>query len=173
LICVNAGSAALASNEALTICSPFEAFIASNQKQRTTQMTGKILCATDGELHSDIPVTFAARLSTALGAKLSLIAVNILVTDVRSGSYRLWADEKEKEVADHAVETAKKAGAPSVEIVKAVGRDPAAVIVDYAEKNGFDHIVVGSPRTGVARLVLGSVAAEVAAKAHCPVTVAR
>jgi hypothetical protein len=48
-----------------------------------------------------------------------------------------------------------------------------AVIVDHAEKNGFDHIIVGNPRLGVARLVLGSVAAEVAAKAHCSVTIAR
>ena len=135
-------------------------------------MTKNILCATDGEPHSDIPITLAAQLAAKLGAKLTVVAVNILVFDAKGGSYHLWTDEKAKEVADRAAASAKKAGA-TADIVIAIGRDPAAVIVDYAEKNGFDHIVVGSPRVGVARLVLGSVAAEVAAKAHCPVTVAR
>ncbi|HXQ39764.1 MAG TPA: universal stress protein [Candidatus Udaeobacter sp.] len=136
-------------------------------------MTKKILCATDGEPHSDIPITLAAQLAARTGAKLSVIAVNILVLDAKSGSYHLWTDDKQKDVIDRAIAVAKTAGAPAAEVVKATGRDPAAVIVDYAEKNGFDHIVVGSPRVGVARLVLGSVAAEVAAKAHCAVTVAR
>ena len=135
-------------------------------------MTKKILCATDGEPHSDIPITLAAQLAAKLGANLTVIAVNILVFDAKGGSYNLWAEERLNEIAAHAAEAAKKAGAPA-EVVRAFGRDPAAVIVDYAEKNGFDHIVVGSPRIGMARLVLGSVAAEIAAKAHCPVTVAR
>jgi nucleotide-binding universal stress UspA family protein len=136
-------------------------------------MTSKILCATDGEDHSDTPVTFAAELAVKLGAGLSIIAVNILIVAPRSGSYHLWSEERLAEVVEHAAALARKAGAPSVEIVKATGRDPAAVIVDFAEKNGFDLVVVGSPRVGVARLILGSVAAEVAAKAHCSVTVAR
>jgi nucleotide-binding universal stress UspA family protein len=135
-------------------------------------MTSKILCATDGEAHSEIPIALAAEMASRLGAKLSIIAVNILVTDVRSGSYNLWSDEKLAEVVEHAAAVAKKGGV-AAETVKAYGRDPAAVIVDFAEKNGFDHVVVGSPRVGIARLILGSVAAEVAAKAHCPVTIAR
>jgi len=143
------------------------------RKSKVIETTSKILCATDGEPPSDIPVTLAAQLAAKLGAKLSIIAVNILVFDARGGSSHLWTDEKLADVVDRAVKTAKTAGALTVEAIKAFGRDPAAVIVDYAEKNGFDHIVVGSPRIGIARLVLGSVAAEIAAKAHCPVTVAR
>jgi hypothetical protein len=52
-------------------------------------MTSKILCATDGEPHSDVPVTFAAKLAAKLGAKLTIIAVNILVADARAGNYQL------------------------------------------------------------------------------------
>jgi len=136
-------------------------------------MTSKILCATDGEAQSDIPVTFAAEMAAKLGASLSVIAVNILIVAPRAGSYYLWPEERVQEVVQHAAQLAGKAGMPGAEIVKATGRDPAAVIVDFAEKNGFDHVVVGAPRVGVARLVLGSVAAEVAAKAHCAVTIAR
>ena len=136
-------------------------------------MTSKILCATDGEPHSDVPVTFAAKLAAKLGAKLTIIAVNILVADARAGNYQLWSDEKLKDVVGKAAAIAQAAGFAAAETIQALGRDPAAVIVDYAEKNGFDHIVVGNPRVGIARLVLGSVAAEVAAKAHCSVTIAR
>ena len=136
-------------------------------------MINKILCATDGEPHSDIPVTLAAQLAAKLGCKLSIIAVNILAVDVRAGSYTLWADDKLRKVVDRAADVAKTAGFPSADTVPAIGRDPAAVIVDYAEKNGFDHFIVGNPRIGVARLILGSVAAEVGAKAHCSVTITR
>jgi len=136
-------------------------------------MTKKILCATDGEAHSDVPVARATEMAAELGAKLSIIAVNIRGTDGRGTNYHLWTKEKLDEVVEHAAEVAKKAGMPAAETVKAFGRDPAAVIVNYASSNGYDHIVVGSPRVGIARLVLGSVAADIAAKAHCPVTVAR
>lgn len=136
-------------------------------------MTKKILCATDGEPHSDIPVARASEMAVELGAKLSIIAVNIRSTDGRGTSYSLWTEEKLDHAVEHAAEVAKKAGMPAAETVKAIGRDPATVVVNYAESNGYDHIVVGSPRTGVARFVLGSVAADIAARAHCPVTVAR
>ena len=53
-------------------------------------------------------------------------------------------------------------------------RDAAAAVVQYAEENGFDHIVVGTgDKRGLSRLVLGSVAADIAARAHCTVTIAR
>jgi nucleotide-binding universal stress UspA family protein len=50
----------------------------------------------------------------------------------------------------------------------------AAGIVDSARELGSDLIVVGSHgRTGVQRLVLGSVAAKVVAESTIPVLVAR
>jgi nucleotide-binding universal stress UspA family protein len=97
--------------------------------------------------------------------------VNILAVVDRAGSYTLWTDDKLRKVVDRAA--AKTAGFPGADTVPAIGRDRAAVIVDYAEKNGVDHFIVGNPRIGVARLVLGSVAAEVGAKAHCSVTITR
>jgi nucleotide-binding universal stress UspA family protein len=136
-------------------------------------MTSKILVATDGEPNSGIPVAFAARLAAKLNAKLSIIAVNVLLYNARGGSSHLWTDERLGEILQEAIRTAAKAGVPSAEVVSAVGTYPSSTIIDHAEKNGFDHIVVGSPRVGAARLFLGSVATEVVAKAHCPVTVAR
>jgi len=51
---------------------------------------------------------------------------------------------------------------------------PAGTIVEYAEDEGFDHIVMGSHgRSGVSRILLGSVAETVVRRATMPVTVAR
>lgn len=56
-----------------------------------------------------------------------------------------------------------------------VGR-PARVIVEYAAEadNGIDHIVMGSHgRSGVSRILLGSVAETVVRRSNVPVTVVR
>jgi len=133
----------------------------------------KVLCATDGADHSSAAVELAADLAAKFQAPLALIAVNILISEGRGGSHPLWDDEQFDAILESAKATAGRRGVPAVETVKLIARDPAAAIVDYADKNGFDHIVVGTPRRGMARFVLGSVAAEIVAKAHCPVSVAR
>ncbi|GGL49806.1 universal stress protein [Halocalculus aciditolerans] len=54
-----------------------------------------------------------------------------------------------------------------------VGR-PSRTIVDYAEENDFDHIVMGSHgRSGVSRILLGSVAEAVVRRSPVPVTIVR
>ena len=136
-------------------------------------MTTKILCATDGSAHSDAALIAAAELAAKFGAPLSLIAVNIQVPEGRGRTHPLWNDQEFDEILASARRKAASHAAVQVETVKAVGRNPTDVIVDYADRNGFDHVVVGTPRKGVSRVVLGSVAAAVVAKAHCPVTVAR
>lgn len=52
--------------------------------------------------------------------------------------------------------------------------NPSQVIVEVADEAEFDHIVMGSHgRTGVSRILLGSVAESVVRKATVPVTVVR
>ncbi len=47
-------------------------------------------------------------------------------------------------------------------------------IVDYAEKNRIDMIVIGSRGlSGIKKMLLGSVASGVVTYAHCPVLVAK
>lgn len=49
---------------------------------------------------------------------------------------------------------------------------PSDVITQYADDNGIDQIVIGSHgRSGTRRLLLGSVAEEVARKVSIPVTI--
>jgi nucleotide-binding universal stress UspA family protein len=50
----------------------------------------------------------------------------------------------------------------------------AGGIVDYAEENKIDLIVIGTRgRTGFKKLLLGSVASHVVTYAHCPVLVVK
>lgn len=51
---------------------------------------------------------------------------------------------------------------------------PAETILGYADEHGIDHIVMGSRgRSGLSRLLLGSVAETVVRRSSVPVTVAR
>lgn len=137
-------------------------------------MTTKVLCATDGTEHSLHAIQLAAQMSAKLGAKLSICAVNVARGGARGPLIYSWDDDEVKRVLDSAAAEARKAGATAVDELALRSREAAAAIVQYAEENGYDHIVVGTgDKRGVSRLVLGSVAADVAGRAHCSVTVAR
>ncbi len=51
--------------------------------------------------------------------------------------------------------------------------DPAVAILEFAEANHIDHIVIGARQNSLKRTLLGSVSAKVAAEADCTVTVVR
>jgi len=59
----------------------------------------------------------------------------------------------------------------TVHVLEAV--DPAAAILEFAAVNHVDHIVIGARQHSLARTLLGSVSAKVAAEAPCTVTVVR
>src|SRR5579863_955964 len=51
--------------------------------------------------------------------------------------------------------------------------DPAGAILEFAEANHIDHIVIGAGQNSFPRLLLGSTSAKVATEASCTVTVVR
>lgn len=53
------------------------------------------------------------------------------------------------------------------------GPDPAHVLIEYANSNRVDHIVMGARTSSAVRRYLGSVSAHVVAEANCNVTVVR
>jgi eukaryotic-like serine/threonine-protein kinase len=59
----------------------------------------------------------------------------------------------------------------TVHVLEAI--DPAAAILEFAEANNVDHIVIGARQNSLRRTLLGSVSARVAAEAVCTVTVVR
>ena len=59
----------------------------------------------------------------------------------------------------------------TVHVLEAV--DPAAAILEFAQNNRIDHILIGARQSSLLRTLLGSVSAKVAAEAPCTVTVVR
>jgi len=59
----------------------------------------------------------------------------------------------------------------TVHVLEAV--DPASAILEFAEVNHVDHLIVGARQDSMLRSLLGSVSAKVAAEANCTVTVVR
>ena len=59
----------------------------------------------------------------------------------------------------------------TVHVLEAI--DPATAILEFAEANHVDHIVIGARQSSLVRSLLGSVSAKVAAEASCCVTVVR
>jgi protein-serine/threonine kinase len=51
--------------------------------------------------------------------------------------------------------------------------DPASAIIDFAHRNGVDHIVMGARGSSALRRYLGSVSGQVVAESDCTVTVVR
>ncbi len=89
--------------------------------------------------------------------------------------WREWHEEaqtKADEVFDEARDIADEHGG-SIETVLEFG-DPDDIIVEYAEENDVDRIVMGSHcRRGAERFLLGSVAERVVVRAPVPVMIVR
>ncbi len=137
-------------------------------------MTSKILCPTDGSDHAAIGIILAAEVAKATGGHLTLCAVNIAHGGVRGPTISHWRKEEVEKLLASAEATARSEGAADVGVVEVIAREAAPAIIGYAEQNGYTHIVMGTgDKRGLQRLVLGSVASEVATRAHCTVTIAR
>jgi nucleotide-binding universal stress UspA family protein len=118
---------------------------------------GEILVATDFSDSADAAVDVAVRYARALRTRLHLLHI---FTAEALGVTVLLA------------EAAARAGPDIPVIVAATGGDPAEEIVRYARGHSIDLIVVGTHgRTGVSRVLLGSVAERVVRSARCPVLV--
>jgi nucleotide-binding universal stress UspA family protein len=142
-----------------------------------------ILLATDGSPSSDHAVALAVGLARQHGSKLTAVFAAdpypyLGVGEVNPMGFQAYMSAAQEHAAKaHAKVDAlcKEGGAPinlQVRLVEEVAA--ATAIVQTAKAEGADLIVVGSHgRTGIARLMLGSVAGKVVAESPIPVLVAR
>lgn len=123
----------------------------------------RILLATDGSEHS------AAAGEVALGvAKQCGLPVTVVSATTRSHSEERKAEAKAS--VDRKVAALQAAGIQSNGVI-AEGR-PDDVVIETTAKEDADLIVVGSHgRTGLMRLVLGSISERIMGQAQCPVMV--
>jgi len=134
----------------------------------------RILVAIDGTEHSKIAVSYAIHLASLTKTELVVALVNVAIGGVRGPLLYSFADEEAAKIVSQAADKARRAGIKTVKEVVIASREADSGIVQYADEKKVDHIVVGTgEKRGVSRLVLGSVAGDIARRAHCTVTVAR
>jgi nucleotide-binding universal stress UspA family protein len=134
----------------------------------------KILCPVDGSAQAAKGLAHAAELAKLKGAHLTICAVNLATGGARGPTTNIWSDAEADALLAKAEAEAKAMGATDVGTAVLIAREAAPAIVIYAGETGASQIVMGTgDKRGVKRLVLGSVAAAVAAQAGCSVTVAR
>jgi len=141
-----------------------------------TKVFEKILIATDGSEKNQPAVKKGLALAREFGSTVYVVYVvdDVTITSAEAGAligdlYTTLNKEGEK-----ALENAKQiADGQKVETSILSGR-PAKVITEFAVKNKVDLIVVGSlGKTGLTRLVLGSVAESILRMADCMVLVVK
>ncbi|MCL2032669.1 MAG: universal stress protein [Methanomassiliicoccaceae archaeon] len=138
----------------------------------------KILVPTDGSEFTKYAVDIAVELAELSKGKVT--ALYVLDRTVYANSPMDTAlvnvyDALEKEGTLATSYVTEKANAAGVEVEeKLVEGVPSKVILQEAETGEYDIIVMGSlGRTGISKLLMGSVAEKIVQNAKCPVMVAK
>jgi nucleotide-binding universal stress UspA family protein len=140
----------------------------------TTLGWGKILVATDGSKFSGIAINKAIDFAKAYGGSLVVVSV----VDVPAEFYAeapQAVDDMVRKAKEYTSAVRKQAEAAGVKAETYVGEAEAfEAIVKLAKDEGVNMIVVGSHgRTGLRRLLMGSVTEKVIGHAPCPVLVVK
>jgi nucleotide-binding universal stress UspA family protein len=147
----------------------------------------KILVAIDGSENSMKAAVYAIDIAKKDNSQLIALTVLDVSTPRRVSSYFITAptyglielEEKRKEAQQWLDKFEKLAAKENnVKLKSEIIEDPisrvGSAIVDYAERENVDLIVIGSRgRTGFKKMLLGSVASDVVTYAHCPVMVVK
>lgn len=133
----------------------------------------KLLLATDGSEFSKSAIREAINLAKICSSKV--IAVSVVKTNPEFEDLAPQVIEKaEKEAREHLelIKTRASKEGVDCEIIVHRGEEPFQDIVDEAEKNQVYLIIMGTHgRTGLKRLMMGSVTAKVIGHAPCNVLV--
>lgn len=136
----------------------------------------KLLLSTDGSEFSEGAIREAINLAKTCSSKLYVISV-ALEPDLRefADAYPVTAVEKlEIAIRQHLESLKERAEKDGVvcEIIEARGSEPYQHIIDEAAKNNVEMIIMGRRgRTGLMRLMMGSVTARTIGHAPCKVIV--
>ena len=128
----------------------------------------RILCPVDFSEFNQVANKYASVLAKSAGAEI--IYIHVSIPDIPFGTSVYVDLEHDEERCRKRLETIEPTidGIECSHIVK-IGT-PANEIVDYADENNIDLIVLGTHgRTGLKRVLMGSVAEVVMRRSKCPV----
>jgi nucleotide-binding universal stress UspA family protein len=139
-------------------------------------MYKKILLATDGSEHSKRAAENAIHMASCSdGSKMEIIYVvdpNRAKSETLSNWNSVDTSDKRKKRVEEVENMAKEAGIDYE--VHILNGDPGPTIVEYANKNNADVVIIGSRGLNVLQeFVLGSVSHKVAKRANCPVLIVK
>lgn len=133
----------------------------------------KILLATDGSESVEAAIQEAINIARVCSSRLFVLSVVEVNPEYEALAPNIVekAEAETKEHVDSVKQRAEKEGI-SCETIVHQGEEPYRFIVDEAKKTKVDMIVMGSHgRTGLKRLMMGSVTARVIGHAPCKVLV--
>lgn len=142
----------------------------------------KIIVAIDGSEHSLKAAEYALGVAQSFGAQLNAVTVTYVpksyhvkqedvLAESRAKSHSMndaktWFDKFNQDAKEKNIQL-------KTELINSQ-RPVDYVLLEYAEKENIDLIVVGTRgRSGFKKLLLGSVASGVVTYAHCPVLVVK
>jgi nucleotide-binding universal stress UspA family protein len=137
----------------------------------------KILVAVDGSEHSMNAADYA--ISFAIKYNSQLVLLHVIPVDLGLFGYSPPSIEEMKKVGQVFLDKIKLEALEIDKNIQAKTKliaSPSVVggIVDFADKENIDLIVVGTKgRSGLKKLLLGSVASGIVNYAHCPVIISR
>lgn len=140
----------------------------------------ELLVPTDFSAHADVALKYAVRFAALSGAGLTLL--HVLEPPMVSAECNIagpsaeWLEHLSRSARAHLARLCEAEHLPCPPLRQAlvrVGR-PAELIEETAAQEHIDLIILGTHgRTGLAHLLLGSVAERVLRRAPCPVLVLR
>jgi len=133
-------------------------------------MLKTILAPTDFSDLSANGVRYACQLARDMGA--ALIIFNVVVLDESNAVNKREIEQHKKRLEEFVAEKVADAGVGLKVRQMVDAGQPFAAIVDCAEKEGVDLIVMSSHgRSGLSRMLIGSVTDKILRGGRCPVLV--
>lgn len=137
----------------------------------------KILVPTDGTEGTQMAAEFANKQAKAFSAEVHVLCVQEIAGGVQSGvsesqGFVPSGEDTIEEYFDAVTDNLD----PDITVVRTTSKssDVPSEIIEYVNENSIDHIVMGtSGKTGVKRVLLGSISEKVIRQSTTPVTTMR
>ncbi len=139
-------------------------------------MFKKILVPLDASELSEIALPYAEELAAKLGAQVTLLHIGTPADGTDKSGHKAYIDKVTARVARHLTKSPGEKAKLESKIIELPGliANPAAEILDFAEKEKVDLIIMATHgRTGISRWALGSTANKVARASVCPLLLIR